>query len=155
MASDPSVRTLLYTREIAGELDPNSWRDPDLGRRYAGLAADFDRFVTGDMIEVGLSPYEKGEGAFMARLDPVDFGLWSIRSRAPLPSIRVFGGFAMVDTFVALRTDLREDLDGPGGPKWKRAIGAADAMWLANFDRHKPLISEMPHDYLSDKVLAV
>jgi len=60
---DPCVRTLFVSAQLNDQFDESYWTDESFARRYAQLSADFDRFVTGDMVSVGWHPYEKGESA--------------------------------------------------------------------------------------------
>lgn len=136
----PSKRCLFLTSEIAEELDPHVWKDPSLGQRYGQLAADFDRFTEGLRIPVAMSPYEKGKHAYLARIDPIEYGIWTLRSIDPSPAIRVFGAFIEVDHFVCLRTALRADLDGPNGAKWANARENAIAIWNEITDNHTRLL---------------
>jgi len=153
--SVPSKRCLFVTPEIMGELDGNSWKDPSLGIRYGQLAADFDRFSEGQNIPVALSPYSKEKHAFLARIDPVNYGIWTLRSVDPSPAIRVFGAFIEVDHFVALRTALRTDLDGPGGPKWAEARENAVALWDTLTNNRNRIVGEEIEEYISEKTTAV
>lgn len=122
-------RGLLLTKEIHDELDTDGWADPEMGHRFGALEADLLKFVENDIIPVGMAPYNKDKSAFLARIDPPEYGVWTIRSYAPNPSIRVFGGFAERDTFVAIMTKGREDLDGPHGTKWMAAREETLARW--------------------------
>ncbi|GGO26790.1 hypothetical protein GCM10010991_07790 [Gemmobacter aquaticus] len=149
LPSDAWARDLYITKVIADELDSNGWEDAELGYRFGQLRSDFDRFVVGDLIEVALDPYDKPKSAFMARLGPTSRGLWSIRSTEPRPAIRVLGAFICQDTFIALCTCLRRELDGPNGPLWQQAINNADARWASLFPGIKPLVEEEVSRYVS------
>lgn len=155
VVGDPCVRTLFITREINDEFDESTWTDPGLAARYGTLGADFDRYVTGDTVPVGLDPYEKDDSAFMARIDPKEYGIWTIRSVAPKPAIRVFGAFCEQDTFVALLTRRRSDLGGPGSRAWASAREAAITRWEALFPGCDRLYGDTVNDYFSEKAIAV
>lgn len=151
----PSKRCLFLTPEIARELDPDGWEEPSLGQRYGQLAADFDRFTEGLQIPIAMSPYEKAKHAYLARIDPVEYGIWTLRSIDPSPAIRVFGAFIEVDHFVCLRTALRAELDGPNGPKWANAREDAIAIWNKITEDHTRLLGDHIEDYISEKTTAV
>lgn len=150
-----SKRCLFLTPEVAKELDPDGWIEPSLGHRYGQLAADFDRFTEGMQIPVAMAPYEKDKIAYLARIDPVEYGIWTIRSIDPRPAIRVFGAFIEVDHFVCLRTALREELDGPGGRKWKNARENAIAIWDKITKNHARLLGDNIETFISEKTTAV
>ena len=155
MPADPCERTLLITSEINEEFDEETWLDQSLFHRYAQLDADFDRYVVGDMLPVGMSPYDKSDDAFLARVDPVEYGIWTLRSVAPAPAIRVFGAFCDTDIFVALKTKLRKDLGGRGSREWAQAREDAIAVWDKLFPRLNRLTGENVHEFISKKAIAV
>jgi hypothetical protein len=151
MEGEPCVRTLFISDKINELFDPEQWNDPSLGVRYAQLSVDFDHFVTGQMLAVGWEPYEKGENAFMARIDPEESGIWSMRSCAPLPSIRVLGAFYGADVFVALIARRRSELDGPRGRKWSNAKEYTMAMWDDLLPNKERMIGEDLNDFITEK----
>lgn len=155
VVGDPCVRTLFITQEINDEFDEDTWEDPELALRYAALGADFDRYVTGDTVPIGLEPYDKGDNAFMARIDPKEYGIWTIRSVAPKPAIRVFGAFCERDTFVALLTRRRSELGGPGSREWANAREAAIVRWDVLFPGCRRLFGGDLYDYFSEKAVSV
>lgn len=153
--TDPIRRRLYVSAEIDDEFDEDTWVDSSMVQRYAHLAADFDRFVCGDMIPVGMQPYDKGDDAFMARVDPAKYGIWTIRSRAPRPAIRVFGGFLEPDLFVALISRRRQALAGPESREWKSAREDSIAKWKDLFPYHAPITGDKVSDFITKKTLAV
>lgn len=155
LPGDTCSRALFITTEINDEFDEDTWHDSALAYRYAALTADFDRYVTGEMIPVGMAPFDKDDSAFMARLDPLEYGIWSIRSVAPRPAIRVFGAFWETDTFVALLTRRRSDLGGRGDRRWAEARESAISRWDALFPGCERLVGENLDDYFSEKAIIV
>lgn len=152
---DPCERTLFISAQINEEFNEETWKDLSLAYRYAQLGADFDRYVTGDTIPVGMEPYDKGDNAFMARISPSEYGIWTIRSFAPKPAIRVFGAFCEKDVFVALITRRRADLGGPESREWKQAREAAIALWDNLFPGRQRLLGDNVNDFFSEKTIAV
>ena len=152
---DPCERTLFISPEINEEFDGDTWLDQSLAYRYAQLAADFDRYVTGDTIPVGMEPYDKGDDAFMARVSPAEYGIWTIRSVAPKPAIRVFGAFCERDVFVALVTRFRANLGGPESREWAQAREAAIDLWDNLFPGNPRLLGDNVYDFFSEKTIAV
>lgn len=155
LAGDPCERTLFVSAAINEEFDEGTWKDPSLAYRYAQLGADFDRYVTGDTIPIGMEPYDKGDNAFMARVSPAEYGIWSLRSVAPKPAIRVFGAFCEKDVFVALITRLRADLGGPESREWAQARESAIALWENLFPGEVRLLGDSVDDFFSEKTFAV
>lgn len=154
-AGTPSKRCLFVTPEIMAELNEEEWSDQSLGIRYGQLSADFDRFTEGQNISVAMDPYDKGKNAFLARISPENFGIWTLRSIDPSPAIRVFGAFFQVDHFVALKTALRADLDGPNGRKWANARENAIVLWNSVTEYQERIVGEKIEDYISEKTTAV
>ena len=152
---DSCERTLFITAEINDEFDEETWNDLSIAYQYAQLGADFDRYVTGDTIPVGMSPYDKGDNAFIARISPHEYGIWAIRSVAPSPAIRIFGAFCEKDTFVALITRLRANLGGPESKEWAQAREAAITRWEVLFPESQRLLGDNVDDFISEKTLAV
>jgi hypothetical protein len=152
---DSCERALFISAEINEEFDDDTWQDLSLGYRYAQLGADFDRYVTGDTIPVGMEPYDKGDNAFMARVSPAEYGIWTIRSVAPKPAIRVFGAFCEQDVFVALNTRLRANLGGPESREWAQAREAAITLWENLFPGKSRLLGDNVNDFFSQKTVAV
>ncbi|MBW7922627.1 MAG: hypothetical protein H3C51_11075 [Rubellimicrobium sp.] len=152
---DSHKRTLFITAEVNDGFDEETWHDASLAYRYGQLAGDFDRYVTGDTIPVGFDPYDKSDNAFMARIDPAEYGIWDIRSMAPRPAIRVFGAFAEIDVFVALTTRLRRDLGSRASREWASAREDAIARWNNLFPGYPRLSGERIDDFISEKTLAV
>lgn len=155
LEGDSCVRTMFITAEVNDGLDPNTWEDPSFGRRVAQLQADFDRFVTGQEIPIGMDPFDKGDNSFLSRIDPVQYGIWALRSVAPRPALRVFGAFANCDTFVAVAIRERSTLGGQKDRRWANAREAARAHWDRLFPGQQPLIGDHLDDYISEKAIAV
>jgi hypothetical protein len=153
--SDGTERLLYVSAEVDNEFDGTCWIDDDMARRYAILGVDFDTFVSGAMISVGMEPYDKSDNAFLARIDPIEYGMWTIRSRAPKPAIRVFGAFLDKDVFVAVQTRRRNDLGGRGSREWRNARENSIAKWRDLFPNHTPILGDNVHDFLTQKALAV
>lgn len=123
--------------------------------RYGQLAADFDRFAEGQNIPVALTPDAKEKHAFLARIDPVNLGIWTLCSIDPSPALRVFGVFAQKDHFVCLLTTMRRDLDGSNGRKWAAAREEALARWNIMTNYRKPVNGEQIEDDISTATTAV
>ena len=83
------------------------------------------------------------------RVDPISDRIWDIRSVDPSPGIRVLGGFAEKDTFVALEWDFRENLGGPKSKEWRDFIVRCSAHWRRLFGTYKPHEGEKTSDFLS------
>ena len=155
LRGDPVRRTLLITPEVDDCMDRSAWADDSVGLRYSQLRADFDRFVDGSRIPVGMDPYAKDDSAFLARLDPVEYGIWSIRSVAPRPALRVFGAFCERDVFLALRVEERAVLGGRGSRAWANARENAIVRWNSLLPGEFPLLGSDVNDFISEKASSV
>lgn len=124
------------------------WEDESFGY----LLSVLEKFVEGRMISLRFPPSKNVE-ANLALLDPPEERIWEIRSRESDPQLRVFGGFAKTNTFVALTWDQRPRLDSEEA--WKFAIKDCQAKWRRLFPAYPPHIGTHPNDYVSAKYLLV
>ncbi len=155
--SDPVVRNLIISNEIH-ELIEGPWPDKLWERRCNRLRATLEAFVTGNIISVCLQGYV-ARTAYMGRLDKPEDEVWDIRSRAPSPSLRLFGRFAAKDTFVALfwsprSREIPYSQRFPLGDKdstlWRNAKRETKAEWRKLFNTYKPIHGDSHDDYASD-----
>ncbi len=146
------MRQLFVSMDICkiltGPWDSEEWSD-----RCTDLEADFDRYVTGQMIPVRMPPSKNVE-AYLAQLEPAQENVWEIRSRDPEPQLRILGYFAGKDCFVALlwrnRGDLVTDDD------WDKAKAECKSEWRKLFPVYDPPnLGATIHDYLSKKIYPV
>jgi hypothetical protein len=99
-----------------------SAQHPDARVTDEALAQMGDRmnaFVFGQFMEDGID---------MKRLEPVENGVWEIRSYFKKPFLRVFGWFVLPKLFVAAHCKVRHDLEETRGPKWDRVIAETMAL---------------------------
>lgn len=155
LESDPVERELLVTPNLMEGFDEGTWKDPSYAVRFADLAGDFDRFVTGAWIPVGMDPQNKGADAYLARIEPVEYGIWTIRSVAPSPGMRVFGAFYDVDVFVGLHASFRRNLGGWGSREWMAERENAIARWDSLNLGAKMKTGENIEDFISEKTVPV
>jgi hypothetical protein len=165
--SDPIERVLFVSRDIyAAVTDLGDGVDERMGR----LRAHLEVFVRGDVITIAMDPYRAGR-AYMARLQPRRDEIWEIRDRSS-PSIRVFGSFTELDTFVALTWQWRSILGAPlrrardtirkiaasindparqPWPRmWQIEQRACKAEWRKKFPAHNPHNGSTPDDYITN-----
>ena len=136
--SDPVERVLLYGRELR-----DFFAGPFVGagataheKRAGELLADFQSFVKGDHVALCFRPREHKDSRF-GRLEPIESAVWDFRSQKHNPSLRVFGGFAAPDIFVALSWWPRwykvpwsdKEPLGKDDDRWAAAIADADQKW--------------------------
>lgn len=105
----PTVRFVIATKEVAAEIC-GSWENKDCEIRYARARAVIDAFIGGARIAVRYPP-SRSARAQLALLDPPQDQVWEFRSLEPKPGVRVFGRFSEPNVFVALATELRENID--------------------------------------------
>ena len=155
MPSEP-VNRAMYAAAPVQRLIAGPWADKAEEYRCGMLWADFDRFVEGRLVPVALdSPYRKPKNTYLSRLHPGSDEVWQIRSRAPRPSIRVFGRFAYRDCFVALFWRLRSELGGPGSSAYRQEMRNCLAAWRHIFPHHDPLTGSTVDEYISEKAYPV
>ena len=140
---DPSTKIarLMYVSHSI----MNYLQSADIRAGY--VHGDLDSFIGGDEILVSLVPH-KARKAYMGLLKPPENGIWDIRCRDPKPGMRVMGGFAKKDSFIALSYFERKDKDTPSD--WRIAIAECDRQWAALFKNNLPMIGVSPSDYLSN-----
>lgn len=160
LPSDPAERTVLIHPELKRLFD-GPWRNASEQRRVGRLRADLETFVTGKVIPVSLIPYEH-RTAYMGLLDPPSGGIFDIRSRDPSPGMRVFGGFAMPDVFVALNYEFRSvspdwsdrrPLEGDA-IRWQIAILECEKRWKEIFHT-PPITGGNVRDFISKDAFSV
>ncbi len=153
--SDPVRRTMLIHPVLDQFLGQHS-REERIGR----LRGDLEAFVRGDEIAMSVTPHKHG-GAYMGVLEPVEEGIWEIRSRDPRPGMRVLGQFPCKDTFLAFDVRIRSRPD----PRWPELVPLGHgksieyhiaqidvlARWKALFPEFTPLCGDDVSVLLSDK----
>lgn len=149
------VRALYASAEVY-RLITGPWADAAEEVRCGRLWADFDRFVEGRVVPVALNtPYSHPSKTYLSRLHPAQDEVWEIRSRAPKPSIRVFGRFADTDCFVALGWKLRKELGGPGSNEFRHEVRSCMAAWRRIFPSYDPFTGSTVDEYISEKAISV
>jgi hypothetical protein len=148
LASDSIVRTMLVSNEINDFLH-GPWDNPSDERRAGRLQSDLENFVTNGIIKVCLEP-RMADTAFMARVAPIDWGIWDIRSRDPKPALRLLGAFSEPDVFIALvwavRKEIKTDAD------WDDLIKECRSRWRSLFSELTPLVGSSEYDYVTENV---
>ena len=95
-----------------------------------------DRFSNGSYVTVGMDPHDKDSYCHIARVDPIDQGIFSYRVRDPEPTVRIFGGFVMLDVLILLTWHERENCDFPFEAKRCRQA------WDQILPEHPPITSD-------------
>jgi len=107
-----TARTMIVAPEI-DRVATKPFPATVAGDRLAELANTLDAFSEGGEFSVSEDCKEKPPETMLARTCPEQDEFWSIRVTSPeqTPGIRLLGGFAAKDTFIALAWHLREDMD--------------------------------------------
>lgn len=142
MEGMPCPRALFLLPEI---YEPVIGSDYRMGK----LRADLDHFTEGGLIIVG---QRTTRYAHMKRLDPGEKEAWEIRSRDPLPELRLFGRFALPDVFVGTRLCDRDYLGIENSREWRDEINRCGADWRNLFPAHDPVCNGALNDYISTNV---
>lgn len=155
LASDRHLRTLLLSKDVAALLS-GPWENEAFEARCGALRANLEVFVRGDFIELCTQPF-KHRTSYMGLLDKKEYGVWDIRSQSPSPGLRVFGGFAETDCFVALTWRPRSRAFGGRDPladrhsgEWDREIQAVRKQWKRLFRSIRPHTGEACHELVSE-----
>ena len=139
------VRRIYASLEI-NDLVMGPWNDNDWEIRCNQLRADLDRFIMGGVMPVTAGKYNDGK-SLLKQLIPPEDEIWEIRSRDPEPSLRVFGSFAVKDTFVALTWAKRADLGGPTSRGWRDAQVHCGVDWRNLFPAYDPLHADTTNGF--------
>ena len=159
--SDPVERVMLIGDEI-WQLLQGPFTSLAHGQRIGTLHADLEAFVRGDVISMGLIPFQH-KSAYMGRLHPKGQATWDIRSRDPDPGLRVFGRFAAKDVFVALTwaprsVSLSWSKRVPLAERrlnWRLKIHDCEEQWNLILPDVVPLVGEKVEDYVSKHAFSV
>jgi hypothetical protein len=144
----PQRRT-IYGSGLIRTLLSGIGADQDQRLRVLELQADFDYFIDGHKVNLrSLRSVE--ESAFMALLEPPSYEVWEIRSIDPAPSIRVFGSFVQLNTFVALTWAWRNELGAKYSSEWRAAIQEFKEEWELYFGTIRPISGRYPDAYLTN-----
>jgi hypothetical protein len=114
-------------------------RDPQSATNLLGLRgfiqSSLTRWVAGERVFA-----DRGEGAFLKRLDPPPPEIWEIRITEPVVHARLFGRFAEADTLILTKFHTRRLLGRKGSADWKSAMLACESTWSALFPAHRPFV---------------
>jgi hypothetical protein len=125
------------------------WND-----RCGSLVNEFERFLNGKLVTVALDPKTEDEDCTFKRLHPSEDEVWEFRSRAPSPGIRVFGGFAATNLFVATNWELRKPLGPYGSKEWAATIKKSRVAWQEHLGSSLRKSGQL-HDYISRQAVSV
>jgi hypothetical protein len=134
-----------------------------MGVRCVQLRADLEYVVQGSLLTVCWTPFKGRSYHQIARLDPIKYGVWDLRSADPTPGLRVFFCLGERDTMIALTCSPRSiDVTWlprpPLGPResqeWRRAIREARSAWDALFPDRSPLVGGELDDCFSNALSA-
>lgn len=108
------------------------------GDRAAALAQDLSAFAMGRLLAV------PGK---LARLKPPGNEIWELKSRRPLPELRLLGAFIGRDEFVVLQAGPRSSYDHGG---WRPAIKEVEREWARLFGTTPRRSGIMLEDYVTN-----
>ena len=145
---DPN-RSIWVTRDILDIVDPvqdenraANWTD----YTHAQFRGSLDAFINWEEVSVSEDPFDKDRETFLARVSPVEWEFWDIRTIKPPPGMRCLGGFAGCDVFVALVYDYRENV-GPG--EFDELVDRCRTRWRELFGELAPYSGESLDAYLT------
>jgi hypothetical protein len=141
------MRTVLLSREAANFIDCAQGIRPAWHNVSGQTAVLFDRFIAGKEIGFGMDP-RSHYGALVARNSPIEDGICDFRVMNPQPSVRVFGGFAEQDLFIAMTYQIRTRLP------FNLAVRRASQQWARLFPDHKPVTATTVDEYVGQPFFA-
>jgi len=141
-SSGTGGRFVVATKRVHKELY-GQWGDPELQERYARAQQVVDSFINNSRIKVRLPP-SKSIKAQLALLEPSNEEIWEFRTEKP--GIRVFGRFAEHNTFIALNTELRENINDD----FAREKEECKRLWRGFFQSYKPHHGTEISDYINN-----
>lgn len=157
LSYDPIVAHVAMSQEVAGYvLGP--WKDGPTQKRCASVRANLDAVVTGRMVAMCLEPAEARKELFGLLYKPAN-GIFDVRCRDPEPGLRILGGFAEKDWFVALTFHPRSKpvdfiprppLGSYGSVEWANAIHDTQEEWGKLFGDLQPLTGTTKDVFLSN-----
>jgi len=154
----PEKRVVLMAPEIAKLVLP-PWPSTMMGDRCARLRADLENFLDGSAMNVCWMPFRGKQYHRLGRLDPVEQGIWDVRSVDPSPALRIFFCLAEKDIMVALGCSPRSIpvpwLETPPlGPRederWSRAIRECRSAWGSLFPNYRPHVGATLDECISN-----
>jgi hypothetical protein len=145
LSSHPVMRDIFVNHRILQFLQQRAPGVPtNLLKRATDTRLVLDRFSAGARIAVRMDPDADAPSAELARNKETTAGIWEFRVRDPKPHVRVFGGFALRDVFVAL--DYRaKPLD------YDAAVEKTLDLWRDLFNDCGPVTGDDINGYLSDR----
>jgi hypothetical protein len=121
-------RDMYVSPSILQVVTPPYAVDPKEACQLADFRSFLDGFSELCRLTVAEDPFVKPGYAMMARVAPVGYELFDLRITTPAEdepeSIRVFGGFADKNAFVALTWDYRENIGNNFDAEVERCMSA-------------------------------
>jgi hypothetical protein len=143
------VRTLFVSDEVLRSVTA-PFPETFYGHRLGQFRGTLDTFTRGSWVSIAEHPYTKKPSAYFAPVDPIAFDIWDIRSLAPDPQIRCFGGWAEKDTFIALTWSYRDDIK-----EFSTEAKECRKEWDRIFGPLPPYRGESIHDYIKQRFRVV
>lgn len=168
MRDEYARRIMVLSPDLHSQI-AGPWRTKAAASRFADLRGDLEHFVSGGHISMHLDPAQPkksaaAKNAQFGLLARAEHGMFDIRSRHPCPALRVLGGFAAKDVFVAIECHPRSKevpfLNKPPlldrrSNAWGLAIASAMERWEQWFGNIRPLSGSDCRDFLSDNASVV
>lgn len=153
IVEEPAYRFFHAVPEVVQLLTEAPSGDAAWDARRMSARADIDWFVGGHRIDVRMRT--KNVNARLALLKPASDGVWEFRVRAPKPGIRIFGGFADRDVFVACSWSKKEELLSDDGSEndllYGPSLNRCKTEWIGLFAPLTRMTGGTIHDYISRK----
>lgn len=106
----PLYESIQAGRQVADAKERQSWAKLEAAMRY---------FIEGGLVDDNL----------IKQLSPPNYEHWELRSRAPRPSLRVFGRFASPNVFIGTHVKPRKCLGGMWSPQFEHEKLVCEEHW--------------------------
>lgn len=144
------TRTIWVTPEVLDVI--NSGEEENwIAERHRRFEASLDAFINWEEVSVSENPFDKNRETFLARVAPIDWELWDIRTIEPPQGMRCLGGFVGQDEFIALVYDYRENY---AQGEFDNLVERCHSEWLRLFGTLTPHSGGTLDAYLTKYVVA-
>lgn len=147
---EDTPRSIFFSVEVKEIID-GAYSAGRNKTKFSNAKALLDSFIDLGEMTVGMDPFNKEQTALMAKVSPVQYGLFDFRAIDPKLGIRIFGGFAEPDCFVALTWNFRESIADDFDSEVERCMKEWSRLF-ANVGPHQGINLD---DYITTNAIAV
>lgn len=140
------VRDIFVSQEVLDIVGDDATPPEAIARVAGRTRAKLDYITKGGVFVFGLNPKpgKKSGTSLIARTSPITSRILDVRVSDPNPGLRIFGGLAKQNVFVALTWAPREDCN------FSTEVARCRQAWDQLFPNHPPFYSANYKEYFSD-----